>query len=47
MSIYYYPTYEQITEHASKMLKDGDLFITIGAGKANSIGKALVEKAEK
>lgn len=47
LSIYYYPTYDQITEHASKMLEDGDLFITIGAGKANSIGKALLEKSEK
>ncbi|MCK4518058.1 hypothetical protein KAT92_04735, partial [Candidatus Babeliales bacterium] len=44
LTIFYYKTYEQIVIHAAKTLKDGDLFLTLGAGKANCIGKALVEK---
>jgi UDP-N-acetylmuramate--alanine ligase len=47
LKVFYYPTYEQITDHVSKMLKKGDLFITIGAGKANCVGRALVEKSSK
>ena len=46
LNIYYYPTYEQITQQAEKVLSDGDLFITIGAGKANCVGKALVDKGK-
>lgn len=41
--VHYYPGYAQIAQHAKQMLRDGDLFITIGAGKANCIGKMLLE----
>jgi UDP-N-acetylmuramate--alanine ligase len=44
LTIYYYPTYDQIAQQAEKVLSDGDLFITIGAGKANYVGKVLVDK---
>lgn len=44
IKIYYYPTYEQIFEKVQDVLLDGDLFITIGAGRANCIGAMLVGK---
>lgn len=46
VKIYYYPTYQQIQEHVSRVLGDGDLFITIGAGQANCIGEALVKAGD-
>jgi len=47
LAVFYHETYEQIVIHAAKTLKDGDLFLTLGAGKANCIGKALLEKETK
>jgi len=45
IKLYYYPTYDKIRKHVETILSEGDLFITIGAGQANCIGKALVEKS--
>ena len=46
LKIHYYATYDQIVDHVRTTLADGDLFITIGAGKANCIGKILVLEEE-
>ncbi len=40
--IYYCATFNEITEELKKSLQEGDLFITIGAGKINEVGEALV-----
>ncbi len=45
IEIYYYSKYESIAKKAGKILVGGDLFITVGAGKANSIGKMLLDKS--
>ena len=44
IKIYYYPTYDEIYEHTKDILSDGDLFITIGAGRANCIGNLLISE---
>jgi len=43
LKVYFYPTYEEIKKSAERLLEEGDLFITIGAGKANCIGKMLID----
>lgn len=45
IKIYYTPTYAAITELAANALQEGDLFLTIGAGKINQVGEALLQKA--
>jgi UDP-N-acetylmuramate--alanine ligase len=45
MTLHFYPTYEEITQHSADILEEGDLFITIGAGKANCVGSALIKKS--
>lgn len=49
LDIHHAPTYETIVEDISSKLTDGDLFITVGAGKVNQVGEALLvqEKEQK
>lgn len=44
LKIYYTPTYAEIKNHISDILQDGDLFLTVGAGKINQVGEALLEQ---
>ena len=44
LKVFYYSTYEQITEKIKDNLNEGDLLLTIGAGKVNLIGEELVSK---
>jgi UDP-N-acetylmuramate--alanine ligase len=45
ITLHYYSTYDEIIQHSSNILEEGDLFITIGAGKANCVGNALIKKS--
>jgi UDP-N-acetylmuramate--alanine ligase len=45
MKIYYLPTYAEITAKVKHILHDGDLFLTVGAGKINQVGEALLAQA--
>ena len=36
------PTYNDIIENVKTKLHEGDLLLTIGAGKVNQVGEALV-----
>lgn len=44
LKVYFHKTYDAIQRNVEKQLKSDDLFITIGAGKANCIGNALQAK---
>ena len=44
LKVFYYSTYEQITENIKNNLDNGDLLLTVGAGKVNLIGEELVSK---
>lgn len=43
LKIFYYKTYEEITQIVKDDLKKGDLLLTVGAGKVNLIGEKLLE----
>ncbi|MFA5306969.1 MAG: Mur ligase family protein, partial [Candidatus Babeliales bacterium] len=47
INVAYMPTYEQITLHARTVINEGDLLLTIGAGKVNQIAEALVQSNVK
>ena len=46
LKIFYRPTYTEITEEIKDMLAEGDMLLTIGAGKVNQVGEALVATGE-
>jgi len=43
LKIYHRPTYSEITEEIKAVLQPDDMLLTIGAGKVNQVGEALVE----
>ncbi|MFA6527203.1 MAG: UDP-N-acetylmuramate--L-alanine ligase [Candidatus Babeliales bacterium] len=42
INVHYGPSYDEITKHIQTVLSEGDLLLTVGAGKVNQIGEALV-----
>lgn len=42
LNIQYFATYAEITEKIQTTLTEGDLLLTVGAGKVNQVGEALV-----
>ncbi len=46
LKIYYAPTYPEIASKIQDSLQDGDLFLTVGAGKINQVGEALVTRGK-
>lgn len=47
INVAYMSTYEQITAHARTVINEGDLLLTVGAGKVNQIAEALVQSDVK
>ena len=46
-NVFYFKEIMDATDFALQTLKEGDLFITIGAGDNWQLGKALVEKIKE
>jgi UDP-N-acetylmuramate--alanine ligase len=46
-SVYYFPTYAQITKELHDTVQEGDLVLTIGAGKVNQIAEVLVAMSKQ
>ena len=46
LRVHYQPSHEIIAAHFKNTLEDGDLLLTIGAGKAYQIGEALVKLSQ-
>jgi UDP-N-acetylmuramate--alanine ligase len=44
IQVKYTPTYTVVTEDIQHVMQEGDLLLTIGAGKVNQVGEALVNK---
>ena len=42
LKVLYFPTYEDIVAYMQPQLQAGDLLLTVGAGKINKVGEALV-----
>ena len=47
ITVCYFSSYDKITQNVKNVLNNGDLLITIGAGKVNKIGEALVQNEKK
>jgi UDP-N-acetylmuramate--alanine ligase len=43
----YTPTYAHVAQAVEPVIQEGDLLLTIGAGKVNQVGEALVSKNEQ
>ena len=44
LSAVHFDSYDEIVDFAKKNLRDGDMLITIGAGKANCVGNRLINE---
>lgn len=42
--VFYAPTYEALLEAVKKNIQEGDMVITVGAGKINKVGEALLNE---
>ena len=43
LEVFYYPSYEEIIKNIQRSLNNGDLLLTIGAGKVNKVGEELIK----
>ncbi|NDD55578.1 hypothetical protein EBZ39_17225 [bacterium] len=47
LAVQYVPSYQGLAEHVRQVLAEGDLLLTIGAGKVNLVAEALVGSAPR
>jgi len=43
LTVLYFPTYEDIITYMQPKLAEGDLLLTVGAGKINKVGEAIIQ----